>query len=97
MDFRQVLKGGHLKKSPLWIKNVVGNTRYRPDAGEVPQQGGPLADRKTTSEVSLWKMGVPPPLGGATGKVALEGAEERITRRHNMVTQYIATLPTLDI
>ena len=38
-----------------------------------------------------------PPLEGVVGEAGFEGISKYITRRQNMVTQYIATLPFLDL
>ena len=42
----------------------------------------------------IWEY---PPLAEALGEAGLEGIRKSITRRQNMVTQYIATRPILDL
>ena len=47
----------------LFLENLGGEPPHQTDAGGVPQQGGPLDDRKTAPEAGQLQVGVPPPLG----------------------------------
>ena len=81
---------------PLWLVDVPNDPPRRQDAGGDSPKGGPPADGLSSLKVTLWRLGVIPPLGEAMIDARLEELETYITRRQNMVAQYIVTPKILD-
>ena len=95
-DFRAVLLGDGTGNTPFWVRNLGGDPRMaktlggfhhrvaRGITGQLPRQ---QAD-------GSWHY---PPLADAMGEAGMEELETYIARRQNMVAQYIATRPILDL
>ena len=64
--------------------------------GKFPTQGREEDHREAVADKDGWELGIPAS-GGGTGGAGLEGIRKSVTKRQNMVAQYIATRPILDL